>query len=91
MGEERRGRWPGLRDQKDLLDQSCVCVIQLQREAGFVSFHALSVLSSSIGESHLSSASKPAQYSHCQCARAWGLVPRVLRKGGKNRNNVLYI
>lgn len=36
MGEE--GRWPGLRDQKDLLDQSCVCVIQFQREAGFVSF-----------------------------------------------------
>lgn len=40
----RRRRQLGLRDQKDLSDQSYVCVTHLQKEAGFVLFHTLSGL-----------------------------------------------
>lgn len=46
LAEERRREGVGLREQKDLLDQSCVCVIELRREAGLLSFPALSVLGS---------------------------------------------
>lgn len=50
MGEEKE--LPGLRDQKDLLDQSCVCVMRFQREAGFVSFVPFQLWALSLAESH---------------------------------------
>lgn len=34
----RRRRWPGLRDQKGLLDQSCVCVIHSPERSRFCFF-----------------------------------------------------
>lgn len=85
MGEERRGRWPGQRDQEDLLDQSCVCVTQLQREAGFVSCRALSVLGSSVGESRFSFASASAILASVNVLAFEGFLG-----GKKNKNNVLY-
>lgn len=58
MGEEREVAWP---ERSEGLVRPVLCMCHtLQREAGFVSFHALSDLGS-LTESHLSFASEPAQ------------------------------
>lgn len=82
MGEESRRSWPGLSDQKTC-QTSPVCVRRLQREAGFVSFLAFSVLGSSIGVTPFLDF-KAAQFQPSLMCQDLG-VPRILKKGGKEQ------
>lgn len=85
MGEEKEAAWP---ERSEGLVRPVLCVSYVpQREAGFVSFHSLSVLGPSLTESHTLPFFQSQSSIHPFSMLWFGGFPEYL-VGEKNKENI---